>query len=79
MREIGLRDAKARLSEVVDKAVGGEPSVITRHGRQEAVVVSFEEWQRLSRGMMNFGQFLASMPEGLEIERLPGGLRDVEF
>ncbi|TPG55983.1 type II toxin-antitoxin system Phd/YefM family antitoxin [Roseomonas nepalensis] len=26
---------------------GWQPSVITRHGRPKAVVVSFEEWQRL--------------------------------
>lgn len=48
MQEIQLREAKATLSAVVDQARAGQPSVITRHGRPEAVVVSFEEWQRLS-------------------------------
>ena len=48
MNEIQLRTAKATLSAVVDKARDGEPSVITRHGRPEAVVVGFQEWQRLS-------------------------------
>ena len=38
MREIQLRDAKATLSAVVDDAMRGKPSVITRHGRREAVV-----------------------------------------
>jgi hypothetical protein len=32
MREIQLREAKATLSAVVDEAVRGQPSVITRHG-----------------------------------------------
>ena len=49
MQEIQLRDAKATLSAVVDQARQGEPSIITRHGRPEAVVISFEEWQRLSQ------------------------------
>ena len=43
MREIRLRDAKSTLSAVIDDAVRGEPSVITRHGRPQAVVVGFEE------------------------------------
>ena len=49
MQVIQLRDAKATLSAVVDQARQGEPSIITRHGRPEAVVISFEEWQRLSK------------------------------
>src|SRR2546425_646352 len=40
MRQIQLKDAKATLSSVVDDAVHGEPSIITRHGKPEAVVVA---------------------------------------
>jgi prevent-host-death family protein len=40
MRHIQLRDAKATLSAVVDKACQGEPSVITRHGRPEAAMLA---------------------------------------
>ena len=61
MREIQLKDAKATLSTVVDKAVAGEPSVITRHGRKEAVVLSFEDYDRLSR-VPSFGELLAAFP-----------------
>ena len=57
MQEIQLRDAKATLSAVVDQARQGEPSIITRHGRPEAVVISFEEWQRLSK-VPSLGQLL---------------------
>lgn len=79
MREIQLRDAKATLSAVIDQARRGEPSVITRHGRPEAVVLSFEEWQRLSR-VPSFGGLLMAAP--LEPDDVPArrdGLRDVEF
>ena len=34
MKEIELREAKAKLSAVVDEAVRGEPWVITRHGQR---------------------------------------------
>ncbi len=36
MREIQLRDAKAKLSAVVDEAMRGKPAVITRHGKRAA-------------------------------------------
>jgi prevent-host-death family protein len=47
VEELQLHEAKATLSAVVDQARAGQPSVITRHGRPEAVVVSFKEWRRL--------------------------------
>jgi antitoxin Phd len=61
MEEIQLKDAKASLSAVVDRAVEGRPSVITRHGRPEAVVVSWAEWKRL-RDVPSFGRLLMSAP-----------------
>jgi antitoxin Phd len=63
MREIQLKDAKAKLSAVVDDAVRGKPSVITRHGKREAVLLSYEEWERLSR-VPSFGRLLMSAPLG---------------
>jgi len=44
MRKIQLKDAKAKLSSVVDQATRGKPSVITRHGKPEAVVLGFADW-----------------------------------
>ena len=79
MREIQLRDAKATLSAVIDKARQGQPSVITRHGRPEAVLLSFEEWQRLSQ-VPSFGRLL--MAATLETEDLPprsGALRRIDL
>ena len=61
MREIQLRDAKASLSAVVDGAMRGEPAIITRHGKPKAVILSFEEWQRLSH-VPSFGQLLMAAP-----------------
>lgn len=61
MREIQLRDAKASLSAVVDDAMQGKPAVITRHGKRQAVVLSYEEWERLST-VPSFGRLLMAAP-----------------
>jgi prevent-host-death family protein len=80
MREIQLRDAKACLSAVVDDAVRGEPAIITRHGKREAVILSFAEWERLSQ-VPSFGRLLMSAP--LAPDDLPARndapLRDADF
>ncbi|MGE0502901.1 MAG: type II toxin-antitoxin system Phd/YefM family antitoxin [Rhizobiaceae bacterium] len=80
MKEIQLKDAKATLSAVVDGAVAGEPAIITRHGRKEAVILSFEEYQRLS-SIPSFGELLTSFPGDEDDipprERTP--IRDPEF
>jgi prevent-host-death family protein len=78
MREIQLRDAKARLSAVVDDAEQGKPSIIARHGRAAAVVVGIEEWRRLAN-VPSFGRLLMAVPlepEDLP-EREPSPLREV--
>ncbi len=79
MLEIQLREAKATLSAVIDTARRGAPSIVTRHGRPEAVILSFEEWTRLSN-VPSFGRLLAEAP--LDAQDLPArtdGLRDTEF
>jgi len=68
MQEIQLRDAKAHLSAVVDDAIRGEPAVITRRGRKQAVILSFAEWERLSR-VPSFGRLLMAAP--LQADDLP--------
>ena len=73
MREIQLKDAKATLSTVLDAAIAGEPAIITRHGRREGVILSYSDYERLSR-VPSLGWFLANSPleEGdLRDERRP--------
>jgi prevent-host-death family protein len=61
MREIPLKEAEAKLSEVVDQATEGQPSVITRNGKAEAIVLGFADWERLSN-VPSFGRRLMSAP-----------------
>jgi antitoxin Phd len=80
MKEIQLRDAKASLSAVVDDAMSGKPAVITRHGKKQAVVVSYEEWQRLSH-IPSFGRLLMAAPVAAEDlpKRSRSGLRKADL
>lgn len=43
-----LQEAKAKLSELVDKAEKEGAQVITRRGIETAVILPFDEWKRLS-------------------------------
>ena len=80
MRKIQLKDAKARFSAVIDEATRGKPSLITRHGKAEAVVIGFADWQRLSQ-VPSFGRLLMSAPIGPKDlpERNRAPMRDGEL
>ncbi|HEX2171779.1 MAG TPA: type II toxin-antitoxin system Phd/YefM family antitoxin [Dehalococcoidia bacterium] len=74
--------AKARLSELIDRALSDGPQVITRNGRRAAVVVSAEEWDRKTRRKGSLAEFFAASPlrdSGLVIERIRDGSRDIEL
>jgi prevent-host-death family protein len=80
MREIQLAQAKASLSAVVDDAIRGEPAIITRHGKAEAVIMSFAEWERLSN-VPSFGKLLMAAPIAADDvpARNPAPPRPAEF
>ena len=45
--QLSVRDARAHFAEVVSRAEGGTPTVITRNGRAIAVVVPIEDYNAL--------------------------------
>ncbi len=49
-RHWALQDAKNKLSEVVTAAAGGEPQIVTRRGIETAVIISHNEFERVSGG-----------------------------
>lgn len=74
-----LAGAKARLSEVVDRAQAG-PQIITRNGKPSAVIVSAEEWARKTLRKGSLAEFLLASPlrgAELELERQRDEPRDV--
>ena len=57
-----LQEAKNRLSEVVRKARSEGPQVITLHGADAAVVVSTQDFGRLSRPKGKLVDFFRKSP-----------------
>jgi len=57
-----LQDAKNRLSELVRKAREEGPQVITLHGRDAVVVVSANEFGKLSRPRGSLVDFFRKSP-----------------
>jgi len=77
-----LQDAKARFSEVVRRAKTEGPQLVTVHGREEAFIVSAEEFRRLkgeTTGQALIDALQASPYRDIEIEPARGPLpvRDV--
>lgn len=79
-----VAQAKAKLSEVIDKARHQGPQAITRNGKSAVVVVDAAQWEKMRkrepRG--SFADFLRNSPlagSGLEVERLPGGIREIDL
>jgi antitoxin Phd len=64
-----LQDAKNRLSELVRKAREEGPQVITLHGRDAVVVVSANDYGKLSRPRGSLVDFFRKSPlMGVELD-----------
>jgi prevent-host-death family protein len=76
-----LQEAKQRFSELVRHARAEGPQVVTKHGEEVAVVVSIEEYRRLTDKLPSFKQFLLAAPDldALEIDRSRERARVVEL
>jgi prevent-host-death family protein len=57
-----VAEAKAKFSEVVDRAISEGPQTVTRNGRRAVVMVGIEEWTRKVHRVGNLAEFFASSP-----------------
>jgi antitoxin Phd len=74
-----LQEAKARFSELVQKAIEDGPQTVTRHGKETVVVLSVKEYARLHERQPSLKEVLMSGPEGdLDLEREPDYGREIE-
>lgn len=71
MRAWAEPEAMARLSEVIDLAQTEGPQTITRHGTGRAIVLSIEDYRRLTRHEPDFTAHLLGGPktDTFDIER----------
>jgi prevent-host-death family protein len=80
-----MQDAKAKFSEVVRRAHAEGPQIVTHRGAETAVVLSIEEYRRLSPAKKDFVDFLLSGPKlddefvDLINERSKDMGRDIDF
>ena len=76
-----LQDAKNRLSELVDAARQG-PQVITRRGKDAAVVLSIEQYRKLveKKGrLLDVLRGAPKVPGGLDVKRSRDSGRPVDL
>jgi len=77
-----VAEAKARFSEMIERALTDGPQTITRKGKRAVIVVSAEEWQRKTRRTGNLAEFFAASPlrgSGLKVKRTKSGPRAMEL
>jgi prevent-host-death family protein len=77
-----VANAKARLSEVLDKARDEGPQFITRNGKQTAVVVSIDEWERKVKRKGSLAEFLFNSPlrgADIDLERSKEEMREIDW
>ena len=78
-----LQDAKNSFSAVVKAASKGEPQTVTKRGKPAVVVLSVEDYDRLSGRTTNrpsFVEHLLAAPKGsLRLGRTKIKMRDIKF
>ena len=77
-----VAEAKAKLSEVIDRARKRGPQTVTRNGRPAVVIVAAEEWARKTKRTGNLAEFLAASPlrgSALAIERVKDAAREIDL
>lgn len=68
-REWQLQEARNRLSLVVHQALHDGPQTITLRGKPAAVVVSYDEYRKLSAPRTGLSQFFRQSPlNGTELD-----------
>jgi len=74
-----IQEAKNRLSEVVDAALAEGPQLITRRGKETAIVLSYDQYRALVVGQQKLSEFFAQSPLAdldIDLTRDKSPLRD---
>ncbi len=72
MRKVSVFEGKNKFSELVTNAAKGEPQVITKNGRETAVIISIDDYRRLSTPKESLSEFLLNSPlrgSGIDLTR----------
>lgn len=77
-----VASAKARFSEVIDRARADGPQTVTRNGKPAVVLVSADEWERRTVPKDNLYDFLRNSPlrgADIDLERIDEQPRDLDL
>ena len=77
-----VASAKARFSEVIDRARSDGPQTVTRNGKPAVVLVSADEWERRTVPKDNLYDFLRNSPlrgADIDLERIDEQPRDLDL
>jgi antitoxin Phd len=70
MKTWPLQDAKNQFSQLVQSALTEGPQTVTRHGEPVAVIVSADDFKRLSRPKQTVLEFFSPLRgSGIRLER----------
>ncbi len=77
-----LQEAKNKFSNLVDKAQHQGPQIVTKYGREVVVVLSIEEYKKLTKPKKDLVKFFQNSPLAnveLELTRGKELPRDIEL
>jgi len=77
-----LQEAKNKFSDLVNKAQNKGPQVVTKHGKDAVVVLSIEDYKRLTKPKKNLVAFFQSSPLAntkLDLNRYKEPPRNIEL
>jgi prevent-host-death family protein len=57
-----LQDAKSKFSQLVENAMLSEPQFVTKHGNNAVVILSFEDYKKITKPKTDLVTFLRSSP-----------------
>jgi len=80
MKSVQIPEAEATFSALIDDAVRGEPTMITRYGAPAAVLVPIDVARQIyGESQSGFAELLLAFPGGIEFERDQTPIRDVDL
>jgi prevent-host-death family protein len=77
-----LQEAKAKFSKVINEAIQHGPQVITRHGVEKVLLISLEDYRKITKPKQKLSNFFYNSPlknMDLNLNRAKDLPRDIEL
>ena len=77
-----LQDAKSKFSQLVESAMADEPQIVTKHGHNAVVVLSYKDYEAMIKPKNNIVDFFRDSPLAeaeLDISRSKDFPREIDL